>query len=73
MLGNRDLLLATAGLLARAQVLAGARPAAPPGGTFSPLTLTDRQARLVFWLGVVTPTAVLASVALLMARRRRFA
>jgi ABC-type uncharacterized transport system involved in gliding motility auxiliary subunit len=73
VLGNRDLLLATAGLVARAQALAAARPAAPPGGTFSPLTLTDRQARLVFWLGVMAPTAVLASVALVLARRRRFA
>ncbi len=73
VLGNRDLLLATAGLVARAQALAAARPAGPPGGTFSPLTLTDRQARLVFWLAVVAPTAVLASIAMLMARRRRFA
>jgi ABC-type uncharacterized transport system involved in gliding motility auxiliary subunit len=73
VLGNRDLLLATAGLVARAHALAAARPTAPPGGTFSPLTLTHRQARLVFWLAVVTPTTVLASIALLMARRRRFA
>jgi len=73
VLGNRDLLLATAGLVARAQALAAARPAGPPGGTFSPLTLTDRQARLVFWLAVVAPTLVLAAVAVTMARRRRFA
>jgi gliding motility-associatede transport system auxiliary component len=73
MLGNRDLLLATAGLVARARALAAARPAGPPGGTFSPLTLTDRQARLVFWLAVIAPTVVLGSIAFAMARRRRFA
>lgn len=72
VLGNRDLLLVTAGLVARARALAAARPAGQPGGTFSPLTLTDRQARLVFWLAVVMPTVVLGSVALAMARRRRF-
>ena len=38
---------------ARIAELCAARPAAPPGGTFSPLTLTDRQARLVFWLAVM--------------------
>src|SRR5207249_4171992 len=44
VLGNRDLLLTTAELVARADALAAARPAAAPGGTFSPLTLTAREA-----------------------------
>ena len=73
VLGNRDLLLATAELIARADPLAAARPPGPPGGTFSPLTLTAREARLVFWGVVVAPSALLAAVALAAARRRRFA
>lgn len=73
VLGNRDLLLATAELIARADPLAAARPPGPPGGTFSPLILTAREARLVFWAVVVAPSALLAAVALAAARRRRFA
>jgi ABC-type uncharacterized transport system involved in gliding motility auxiliary subunit len=73
VLGNRDLLLITAELVARADALAAARPSAPPGGTFSPLTLTAREARIVFWGAVVAPSALLAAIALVMARRRRFA
>jgi ABC-type uncharacterized transport system involved in gliding motility auxiliary subunit len=73
VLGNRDLLLAAAGLVARAEALAAARPSAPPGGTFSPVTLTAREARLVFWAVVVAPAALLGMVALATARRRRFA
>jgi ABC-type uncharacterized transport system involved in gliding motility auxiliary subunit len=73
VLGNRDLLLTTAELVARADALAAARPPQPPGGTFSPLTLTAREAHLVFWGAVVGPSAALALVALAMARRRRFA
>jgi len=73
VLGNRDLLLTATELVARAEPLAAARPAAPPGGTFSPLTLTAREARLVFWSTVVAPTVVLGAIALALARRRRFA
>ena len=73
VLGNRDLLLTAAGLAARADPLAAARPAAPPGGTFSPLTLTAREARLVFWGAVVAPSALMGAAALAMARRRRLA
>jgi ABC-type uncharacterized transport system involved in gliding motility auxiliary subunit len=73
VLGNRDLLLTSAELVARADALAAPRPAAPAGGTFSTLTLTAREASLVFWSTVVAPTAVLGAVALALARRRRFA
>lgn len=73
MLGNRDLLLAIAGLVARADPLAAERPAARPGGTLSPLALTAAEARLVFWGGVVAPAGILTAVALAMARRRRVA
>ena len=73
VLGNRDLLLTTAELVARADALAAARPARSPGGVFSPLTLTAREARMIFWGAVVAPSGLLALVALAMARRRRYA
>jgi ABC-type uncharacterized transport system involved in gliding motility auxiliary subunit len=73
VLGNRDLLLTTAELVARADAVAAARPTAQPGGTFSALTLTARDARLIFWGAVVLPSATLLAVALALARRRRFA
>ena len=73
LLGNRDLLLAAAGLAGRREVFGGSRPAALPGGTFSPLTLTAHEARHIFWTAVVAPALALAAVALVMARRRRYA
>jgi hypothetical protein len=73
VLGNRDLLLASATLVARDESLAAARPPGPPGGTFSPLTLTAREARLIFWGVVVAPSGVLAAAGLALARRRRLA
>jgi hypothetical protein len=73
VLGNRDLLLATAGLVARADPLAAERPPARPGGTFSPLALTATEARGIFWGAVVAPAAGLTAIALAMARRRRVA
>jgi len=73
VLGNRDLLLTVGELVARGEALTGARPAARPGGTFSPLTLTAREARGILWGGVVAPSALLAAVALWMTRRTRLA
>jgi hypothetical protein len=70
VLGNRDLLLLTAELIARADPLGARRPATPPGGTFSPLSLTARDAQAIFWGAVVCPTLAMALVALLLARRR---
>jgi ABC-type uncharacterized transport system involved in gliding motility auxiliary subunit len=73
VLGNRDLLLIGAGLLARAEPLVASRPAVAPGGTFSTLTLSAREARLVFFSVVVAPSLVMASIAAILARRRRLA
>jgi hypothetical protein len=73
VLGNRDLLLATAGLVTRGEGLAAPRPPGPQGGTFSPLTLTAHEGQLVFWTVVVAPAALVALLALVGARRRRFA
>jgi hypothetical protein len=73
VLGNRDLLLATAELATRAEASAAARPTGPPGGTFSSLNLTAAEARFIFWAVVVAPSALAAAAGILVARRRRFA
>src|SRR5262249_18628499 len=73
VLGNRDLLLTPAGLGARAAAVPAPRPTTVAASTFSPLTLTAREARVIFWGVVVAPSALLAALALAMARRRRFA
>ena len=73
VLGNRDFLLAASGLISRADPLAAERPAAQLQGTFSPLALTATEARRIFWGATVAPMAVLATIALAMARRRRAA
>jgi hypothetical protein len=73
VLGNRELLLAGAGLVGRAKPVAAARPPAPPGGAFSPLQLTDSEARTVFYGAVVAPAVLLGLAAALLGRRRRFA
>ena len=73
MLGNRDLLLAVAGLVARADPLVAERPEGRPGGTLSPLALTATEARRIFWGAVATPAAALMAIAFAMARRRRVA
>jgi hypothetical protein len=70
VLGNRDLFLATAGLLGRADPVVAARPAGPQSGTMSSLTLTARQARVVLWGGSIAPAIGLGAVAALLARRR---
>jgi hypothetical protein len=73
VLGNRDLLLAVSGLVARADPLVAERPAGRPGGTLSPLALTATEARRIFWGAAVAPAAALTAIACAMARRRRIA
>jgi len=70
LVGNRDLFLALAELAARADPLAAARPAARPGGTFSPLALSSREGRVIFWNSVVLPAVVFVAIAAVLARRQ---
>jgi ABC-2 type transport system permease protein len=72
VLGNRDLFLAIVGLLARRELHGTLRPARP-GGALSPISLSTRQARLLFWGTVVMPPALAAVAGIVGAiRRRRF-
>jgi len=71
VLGNRDLLLLVADLVARDGAIAAPRRPPAPQGRFSALFLTAREARLVFWVSVAGPGTVLAAAAMVAARRRR--
>ncbi len=73
VLGNKDLLVTVAEVAARGEASGAARTPARPAGTFSPLALTAREARLVFWSVVVAPGVACAAMAALLARRRRWA
>ena len=68
-----ELLLTAAGLVGRDDPVAAPRPDLAPGGAFSPLVLTDRQARTIFYAAVVTPAMLLGLTAVALARRRRSA
>ena len=70
--GNRDLLLAIAGLLGRGVAQAGERPEMNQRGTFSPLVLTAPEATVLLWGGVVGPALlfVLGAVAAAVRLRR---
>lgn len=69
--GNRDLLLALAGLLGRGVAQAASRPETNPGGTFSPLVLTARDASILLWGGVVLPALLFSMGATVAAARLR--
>lgn len=71
LVGNRDLLVMIAELVARDDALTAARRPGPSRGTFSALALTQRDSRIVFWSAVVLPGTLLALAALVAARRRR--
>jgi ABC-type uncharacterized transport system involved in gliding motility auxiliary subunit len=71
VLGNRDLLLATAELAARDQAYTATRPPTRSLSTFSSLALTTREARMVLWLSTILPALGTATLAWRAARRRR--
>jgi ABC-type uncharacterized transport system involved in gliding motility auxiliary subunit len=73
LVGNRDLLVMLAELVARNDALTAARPARATRGTFSALALTQRDSRIVFWTSVVLPSALFAIAAAVALRRRRAA
>jgi len=71
VLGNRDLLLLVAELVARDRIIAAPRRPAAPGGRFSALFLTAREARAIFWISVAGPGTAFAAAALVALHRRR--
>jgi ABC-type uncharacterized transport system involved in gliding motility auxiliary subunit len=73
LLGNKDFFMSTVAILAEDPVLVAARRKGLPRGTISPIYLSDRQGRLIFWLSVVGEPAffLAAGLVVAMARRRR--
>lgn len=71
VLGNRDLLVLMADLVARERIIAAPRRPPAPSGRFSAVTLTAREARVIFWVSVAGPAGLFALIAVLALRRRR--
>jgi len=73
LLGNKDLFLSTVAILGEEPELVAVRHKGLMHGTLSPISLTARQGRTVFWVAVVAlPTLFIAAGLLTgLARRRR--
>jgi ABC-type uncharacterized transport system involved in gliding motility auxiliary subunit len=73
LLGNKDFFMSTVAVLAEDPVLIAARRKGLPRGTISPVYLSDRQGRLIFWSSVVAQPAFFLAVGVVvaLARRRR--
>lgn len=60
LLGNKDLILSSIAVLAEDPALVAVRRKGLPSGTFSPISLTAAQSRVIFWAAVVlVPAACL--------------
>jgi ABC-type uncharacterized transport system involved in gliding motility auxiliary subunit len=73
LLGNKDLFMSTVAVLAEDPALIAVRRKGLPRGTMSPISLTSRQARLVFWTAVIAVplTFVLIGLGVVVYRRRQ--
>jgi ABC-type uncharacterized transport system involved in gliding motility auxiliary subunit len=72
LLGNKDLFMSTIAVLAEDPVLIAVRRKGLPRGTISPIYLSERQARTIFWLAVVAqPLFFLTAGTAVGLRRRR--
>jgi len=58
VLGNRDLILSAIAALAEDPELVAVRRKSQPGGTLSPMSLTEAQSRVVFWVAVLAMPAL---------------
>jgi ABC-type uncharacterized transport system involved in gliding motility auxiliary subunit len=71
LLGNKDFFMSTVAVLAEDPVLMAARRKGMPRGTISPIYLTDRQGRILFWTSVVAEPAFFLAVGAVIALARR--
>jgi ABC-type uncharacterized transport system involved in gliding motility auxiliary subunit len=74
LLGNKDFFMSAVAVLAEDPVLIAVRRKGLPRGTISPIYLSERQGRMIFWLAVVAEPAVFLAaggVVVLFRRRRR--
>jgi len=73
LLGNKDLFMSSVGVLAEDEELVAVRRKGLPRSSLSPISLTARQGRAIFWIAVVVEPAAFAALGILVTfvRRRR--
>ena len=71
LLGNKDLFMSSIAVLTEDPALIAVRRKGLPRSSLSPVSLTNDQGRLIFWVGVVGVPAGFALMGVLMTWRRR--
>ena len=73
LMGNKDLFMSTVGVLAEDQELVAVRRKGMMQGSISPISLTARQGRMIFWSAVIIQPGVLMllGIAITLRRQRR--
>jgi len=71
LLGNKDLFMSSVGVLAEDEQLIAMRHKGLPRSSLSPVYLTARQGRFIFWTGVIAEPAAFALLGILITWRRR--
>lgn len=71
LLGNKDLFMSSVGVLAEDEELIAVRRKGLPRSSLSPVSLTERQGRMIFWSAVILQPVAFAFLGLLITWRRR--
>jgi hypothetical protein len=71
LLGNKDLFMSSIGVLAEDEELIAVRRKGLPRSSLSPVSLTERQGRMIFWSAVIMQPIGFALLGLLITWRRR--
>jgi ABC-type uncharacterized transport system involved in gliding motility auxiliary subunit len=71
LLGNKDLFMSSVGVLTEDEELIAMRRKGLPRGSISPVYLTARQGRAIFWTAVVAEPTTFAALGILITWRRR--
>jgi ABC-type uncharacterized transport system involved in gliding motility auxiliary subunit len=71
LLGNKDLFMSSIGVLAEDEELIAVRRKGLPRSSLSPVYLTERQGRMIFWSAVILQPVGFAFLGLLITWRRR--
>jgi ABC-type uncharacterized transport system involved in gliding motility auxiliary subunit len=69
--GNKDVMMSSLALLAEDSTLIAVRRKGPPGGSISPIYLSESEDNVVKWVSVVTVPAIFAAVGIVLTARRR--
>jgi len=71
LLGNKDLFMSSVGVLAEDEELIAVRRKGLPRSSLSPVSLTERQGRMIFWSAVIVQPVGFALLGLVITWRRR--